>query len=98
MALFDDAGVYIIKDKIVTMHGQRNKNTGLYMINLSDQATSPVLILTQHNNIRSSMFQTANKVYGLVSKKEIILYYHKCMLSPTISTCISAIDKGFFVT
>ena len=98
MALFDDAGVYIIEDVKVTLHGLRNKDTGLHMINLSDQSTPLDLILTHKENIRAAMFQTANNVYGLSSKKERILYYHQYMLSPTISTWISAIDKGFFVT
>ena len=96
MALFDDAGVYIVKDAKVTLHGLRNKDTGLYMINLRDQSTPPDLTLTHKDNVRAAMFQSANNVYRLRSKKEIILYYHRCMLSPTISTWISAVDKWFF--
>ena len=98
MALFDDAGVYVIKDAKVTLHGLRNKDRGLYMINLSDQSTPLDLILIHKDNIRAAIFQSANNVYGLSSKKEIIIYYHRCMLSSIISTWISAIDKGFFTT
>ena len=56
MALFDDAGVYIVKDAKVTLHGLRNKDTGLYMINLCDQSTPPDLTLTYKDNIRAAMF------------------------------------------
>ena len=69
MALSDDAGVCIVKDTKATIHRQRNKDTGLYMINLSDQSTPPDLTLTHNNNIKAAMFQSANNVYGLSSKK-----------------------------
>ena len=63
MVLFDDAGVYIVEDAKVTLHGLRNKYTGLYMINLSDQSKSPDLTLTHKEKIRVAIFQTASSLY-----------------------------------
>ena len=98
MALFDDTGVYIVKNVKVNLHGLCKKDTVLYMINFNDQSTTRALTLPHKINIKASIFQKANNVYGLSLKKEIIIYHHRCMLSPIISTWINTIDKGFFTT
>ena len=56
MSLFDDTGVYIIKDARVTMYGQRNEDTRLYIINLSDQVSPTDLTLTHNNKINTANF------------------------------------------
>ena len=40
--------------------------------------------------------ELANNAHNNQTKKEIIEYYHRCALCPTVSTCTEAIDKIFY--
>ena len=68
-------------------------NNGLCIINLTQQDTQPVLKSLHKSNIQAA----TNNVYSLSSKREIIAYYHKCILYPATSILIKSIKKGFFV-
>ena len=76
----------------IILHGHKAKN-GLYMISLTKQDTHPVLKQFHKSNIKT----TTNNAYSVSSKREIIAYYHKIVLSPATSTWIEAIKKDSFV-
>lgn len=95
MPLFDEEKVFIIKDMKVVLQEIRNQN-GLYMIDLEMKPSKNMPKCQKHHikNIQS----TANNIYTIESKEEIIKYYHRCLLCPTISTWVSAINQGFFTS
>ena len=66
----------------------------IYMISLNEQNNQPVL---QHKHTSNIKAITTN-VYSVSSRREIIAYHQKCLLSPTTSTWIEEINYGLFVT
>ena len=92
MLLFDNEKVFIIKDMNVVLQGIK-KHHGLYMIDLEIKPSENMPQLQERHikNIQA----TENNVYVIESKEEIIKYYHRCLLCPTIYTWVSAINQGF---
>ena len=92
IAQFDENKVIIIdkqSNKII-MQGGRDPITTLYMIELeqNSEMTEP--------QIPDKLF--AHNVYECKSKQDLVVYYHRTCWSPSPSTWIAAIQKGFFAT
>ena len=76
-------------DPWLSLHGYRNRTTGMWTINLSYQA-----LLLKDN----SQPLQANNVYELSKKRNIITYLHKAAFSPFSATWIEAVNSGLFTT
>ena len=94
MPLFDKEKVFAIKDMKVVLQGIRNQNE-LSIIDLKNKSSKNMPQLQEHH-IKN--IQAANNIYAIESKEKIIKYYHRCLLFPTISTWVSAINQGFFTS
>ena len=83
MAIFDDVRVYIIKDSVVLLHGIRDPNTNLYMVNMSPNKdeVQPKLDIKHMENL-GGLKKIANNAYEIKIQKDLIVYYHKCCFSP----------------
>ena len=99
MAIFDDEKVYITKGGEVILHGEINKPTRLYMINIEgkEEKIHHKLNVNHLDNI-GAVKRFAYNAYEIKAKKELVEYYHRCCFSPVISTWITAIEKGNFCT
>ena len=64
------------------------------MINLERKQTEYPQISFQHKQTKETVLEI--NVYEVGTKKEIIKYYKRCVLYPTISIWIDDIDTYFF--
>ena len=95
---FDKEKVYIIKDSIVLLHGNRYPRTNLYIVNIiSSEVTVQPKLNVKHMENLEGITKFANNAYDLKVKKDLIAYYHKCCFIPVVSTWIRAIETGVFV-
>ena len=87
MAIFDEEKVYIVKDSIVLLHGNRDPRTNLYMVNIiSNEMTVQSKLSVKHMENLGGITKFANNSYKLKVKKDFITYYHKCYFSPVVLT------------
>ena len=91
MVIFDEDKVYIIKDSIVLLHGNR--------VNIStNEITVQPKLNIKHMKYLGGIAKFANSAYQLKVKKDLVTYYHKCCFSPVIPTWIRAIENGNICT
>ena len=88
-ATFDKHKVTITKEQTTLLCGTRDTRTGLWRIPLN--ATTPPI---HESNIQ----QQCNNAYQTKNIAELIAFLHAAAFSPTPSTWIDAISKGFFQT
>lgn len=92
IAQFDETKAIITEQQSnkIIMQGGRDQITTLYMIEFeqNSEMTEP--------QIPDKLF--ANNVYECISKQDLAVYYHQTCWSPSPSTWIAAIQKGFFAT
>ena len=98
MAIFDDQHVYIIKDGEVLLHGNRDPETNLYMVNITSDDEVKLRLNIKHMENLGTIRNFSNNAYEIKAKKQLIMYYHRCCFSPVISTWITAIEQGNFCT
>ena len=99
MAIFGEEKVYIIKDSIVLLHGNRYVCTDLYMANIStnELTVQPKLNMKHMQNL-GVIDNFADNAYKVKVKRDLITYHHRCCFSPVVSTWIRAIENGNFCT
>ena len=99
MEIFDDKRVYIIKEGKVLLHGNRDPETNLYMVNITSYENNTKSQLDiKHLEILGAIANCSNNAYEIKAKKQLMTYYHRCCFSPVISTWIKAIEQGNFCT
>ena len=88
-SIFDHKGVEITHHNRLVITGTRNPTTNLYHVDLPDNKSILPNISSSH--------QCNSLAFLLGSKpRDLILYYHATLFSPTKKTWIKAINKGFF--
>ena len=97
IAIFDHEGVYIVKDGEVVIHGFRHPVTKLYIVKMKEDKNPPILDISTMTNLKA-ITEFGNNAYEIDSKKQLVMYYHKCCFSPVLSTWIKAIKNGNFCT
>ena len=98
-AIFDEEKVYIIKDSIVILHGNRDPRTNLYMVNISmNELTAQPNLNIKHKQNLGRIKKISNNAYEVKVKKYLITYYHKCCFSLVVLTWMRAIENGNFCT
>ncbi len=90
-ALFTSTDVQILVNSTTIIRGSRQPTTGLWTIDLDNQPKSP----TSNERI---LGHTANSVYEMETKSDLVTYLHQCCYSPTTSGWLKAIKSGFFTT
>ena len=95
-AIFDEDGVYIVKHGRIIMHRFRHPVAKLYIVNMKKDNNPPKLDITQMKNLKV-ISEFSNNAYAIKSKKQLVIYYHKCCFSPVLSTWVKAMKNGIFV-
>jgi hypothetical protein len=87
-ATFTQQNLTIKHNTNTILHGQRDTKTGLW--------TLPSLSTTGSNNNKPQLItHTANNVYDISIKSDLVKYLHRCCFSPTTATWTAAIKHGF---
>ena len=94
-AIFDQERVYIVKEGEVIIHGFRHPVTKLYIVNMKEDKNPPELNIRTMTDLKA-INEFGNNAYEIDSKKQLVIYYHKCCFSPVISTWVKAIKNGNF--
>ena len=74
------------------MEGPKRKTTGLWVLPLKPKLKTPTY---QEEHSRT---HTANNVYQMTSKEEVIKFLHQCLFCPTKSTLLKAIMNNQLTT
>ena len=86
MAIFDEEKLYIIKDSIVLLHGNRDPWTK-YMVNVtSNEMTVQPKLNVKHIENLEGITKFAKNTYELKVKQDLITYYHKCYFNLVVLT------------
>ena len=96
---FSSDNVKVTKDNQLLMEGWRDPVNRLWRVPITPTTAASV---SQRNYNYYDVLQngtpndTANAMHECTSEKQLILFYHATCFSPTKSTWIDAIRKGFF--
>ena len=91
IAVFTDNQVVIAYNNNIVLTGPRDHTTGLWVL-------PSVTTMKATGAIGLERALTANNVYEHSTKRDLILYLHRCCFSPATKTWRAAINAGFFAT